>query len=408
MGRRARQILRCTSATGTLHEAQVNLLHEKANVRRSGMWKQFGAPPKVRQAVFEDYEQIAALQLRNGLTMRSREDWVALWNGNPAYEERAGQWPIGWVLEAEDGEIVGSIGNLPFVYQFQGRELLVGSPCGWAVDPQYRIYSLLILGRFLKQKEVDLFLFTTVGPRAAPVASALRLSRVPVGQWHKSSFWITDHRRFSEAVWSTKSVRLGAVMSYPTSAALFCWDKLRAVRMPGAGSAAEIELFTDFDRRFDEFWDELTRQKDDVLLAARTQQTLRWHFRNTSQRPATWILGVLEDSRLTAYAIFDRSDSAFGLKRVRLVDFQALSGSEEALGATLRWMLSRCREEGIHVLEVTGCWLNRPGLPRIAVPYRRTLPSWVYYYKAREKQLSETLKDPNVWAPSSFDGDASL
>jgi len=93
---------------------------------------------------------------------------------------------------------------------------------------------------------------------------------------------------------------------------------------------------------------------------------------------------------------------------VRLVDFQALSGSEEALGVTLRWMLSRCREDGIHVLEVTGCWLNRPGLPRIVVPYCRTLPSWTYYYKAREKRLSEALRDPAVWAPSSFDGDSSL
>jgi hypothetical protein len=32
----------------------------------------------------------------------------------------------------------------------------------------------------------------------------------------------------------------------------------------------------------------------------------------------------------------------------------------------------------------------------------------VYYYKARERQLSETLRDPAVWAPSSFDGDSSL
>jgi hypothetical protein len=386
----------------------VNLVQEKAHGRRNETSKQSGAPPKVRQAVFEDYDQIAALQLRNGLTMRSREDWVALWKGNPVYDASAGQWPIGWVLEAEDGEIVGSIGNLPFSFQFKGRELRVGSPCGWAVDPQYRIYSLLILSRFLKQKEVDLFIFTTVGPRAAPVASALQLSRVPVGEWHKSAFWITNYRRFSEAVLSTKSIRLSTVMSYPASAALFCWDKFRDVRIPKVGSTAEIELCTEFDRRFDEFWEELKLQKDDVLLAGRTQETLRWHFRNTPQRPATWILGVLAGSRLSAYAIFDRSDSAFGLKRVRLVDFQALSGSEEALGATLRWMLSRCREDGIHVLEVTGCWLNRPGLPKIFVPYSRTLPSWIYYYKAREKRLSEALRDPAVWAPSTFDGDASL
>jgi hypothetical protein len=312
------------------------------------------------------------------------------------------------VLEAENGEIVGSIGNLPSVYQLRGREVRVASPCGWAVDAQYRSYSLVILGRFLKQKEVDLFIFSTVGPRAEPVAKALQLCRVPVGQWDKSMFWVTNYRRFSETVLSMKSVPFGAVMSYPASAALFCWDKLQDIRMRVGSCTAEIELCTDFDRRFDEFWEELRHHNDNVLLATRTQQTLRWHFRNTPQRPATWILGVLEGSRLSAYAIFDRLDSAGGLKRARLVDFQALRGSEEALGGTLRWMLKRCREDGIHVLEVTGCWLNRPGLPRVVAPYHHTMPCWVYYYKAREKQLSETLKDPAVWAPSSFDGDASL
>jgi hypothetical protein len=133
---------------------------------------------------------------------------VALWRGNPVYEACAGQWPIGWVLEAENGEIVGSIGNLPLVYRFRGRELRVGSPIGWAVDPRYRGYSLLILDQFLKQKEIDLFICTTVGPQAEPVFSALGLSRVPVGQWQKSTFWITNYRRFSGAVLSQKSALL--------------------------------------------------------------------------------------------------------------------------------------------------------------------------------------------------------
>jgi hypothetical protein len=389
--------------------ASVNILKDRARVLRPRAWKRPGAPPKVRQAVFEDYDQIAAVQLRNGLIYtKSREDWVALWRGNPVYEACAGQWPIGWVLEAENGEIVGSIGNLPLVYQFRGRELRVGSPIGWAVDPQYRGYSLLILDQFLKQKEVDLFICTTVGPQAEPVFSAVGLSRVPVGQWHKSTFWITNYRRFSGAVLSQKSALLAAVMSHPMSVALYCWDKLHDLRMRGGSSIVEIELCSGFDRRFDDFWEELRRQNDDVLLAVRTPQTLQWHFRNTPQRPATWILGVLERSRLTAYAIFDRSDSAVGLKRVRLVDFQALCGSEEALGATLQWMLNRCRKEGIPFLEVTGCWLNRPSLPRVVAPYHRNLPCWAYYYKAKEKHLSEALQDSAAWAPSSFDGDASL
>ena len=122
-----------------------------------------------------------------------------------------------------------------------------------------------------------------------------------------------------------------------------------------------------------------------------------------------WILTASEGARLVAYAIFDRQDNAAcGLKRMRLVDFQALNGSENALSSAMGWMLRKCRKERIHALENVGCWLDRPELPKLYAPHHRTLSSAVYYYKATGKQLSETLKDPAMWAPTTFDGDASL
>jgi hypothetical protein len=157
------------------------------------------------------------------------------------------------------------------------------------------------------------------------------------------------------------------------------------------------------------FWEELKRQKRNVLLAVRTRETLAWHFRRALLKDTVWILVASHGARITGYAICDRQDNAaLGLKRVRLVDFQALDGSEDVLRSALGWVLRRCRVEGIHLLEVTGCWLNRPCGPRVRVPYSRLMPSWAYYYKANDKDLREALKDPAVWAPSSFDGDASL
>ena len=71
-------------------------------------------------------------------------------------------------------------------------------------------------------------------------------------------------------------------------------------------------------------------------------------------------------------------------------------------------MLQRCHEQGIHCLEITGGWLGRPGLPRIAAPYDRRLKSWTFYYKAINPEIRDALRDPNAWAPTSFDGDGSL
>jgi hypothetical protein len=75
--------------------------------------KQAGGPAIVRQASFEDYEQISALQIRNGLTTTCYEVWKALWIDNPAYHEWKADWPIGWVVQAGTGEVVGFVGNIP-------------------------------------------------------------------------------------------------------------------------------------------------------------------------------------------------------------------------------------------------------------------------------------------------------
>ena len=169
----------------------------------------------------------------------------------------------------------------------------------------------------------------------------------------------------------------------------------------------EVELCAAFDSRYEEFWDALQREKRDVLLAVRSRETLEWHFRNAMSRGNLSIVTVSRGSGMLAYGLFERLDNpASGLQRVRLMDFQGLKGSDGALESLLRWMMQKCRQERIHILETMGGWLNGRHFPRVEAPYGRALPSWAYYYCP--SRTKETLHDPAVWAPSSFDGDASL
>jgi hypothetical protein len=363
----------------------------------------------VRKASLADYEQIAALQIRNGLTQRSYEDWITLWQDNPVYQEWEAQWPIGWVLETESGGIVGWVGNIPSAYQFRKRRLYAATPWSWVVDGSHRGYGMLTLNRLLRQKHVDLFVCSSVSSASEPFTTRLRLSKVPVGAWNKSAFWITNYPGFARIALRMKSVPLAGAIAYPVSAALICWGWSSDGWILDRSSISGIEVCSEFDSRFDDFWDELQRQNENVLLAVRTRETLAWHFRSALMQQGLWILVTHRSSRLTSYAAFDRQDNpGLGLQRIRLVDFQAHRGSEGALSSALSWMLHKCREEGIHMLEVSGCWLNRPGLPQIVAPYHRTMPSWSYYYKAPDAKLSARLREPVVWAPSCFDGDASL
>src|SRR5436189_6452939 len=80
--------------------------------------------PKLREARFEDYEQIAELESRFGLTAKPYAEWVHLWQATPLYRKLKADSPIGWVLEDEDGKIVASMANMQSFYELDGRNVL--------------------------------------------------------------------------------------------------------------------------------------------------------------------------------------------------------------------------------------------------------------------------------------------
>jgi hypothetical protein len=362
---------------------------------------------RVREARFEDYEKVTALQLRNGLTTRSYAGWTALWANNPAYSRRSA-FPIGWVLEGPRGEIGGYLGNLPAEYRLQGRAVRAATPYSWAVDPLHRRHSLALFYQFLKQREVDLFVCTTPNPIAETVLRAFKFCRTPSGTWDQTAFWITGYRGFARSVLRAAPVPLPPVLAHPLSATLFLTDVLRT--STGTNHADHgLDLCSSFDARFDVFWSALESENQNRLLAVRTRETLEWHFGSALAQGKAWILAASSGGRLVAYSIFDRRDEPrLRLKRIRLVDFQALRGFEELLRPVLAWMLRQCRREQIHVAENVGCWLRRFRVLGMAACHHRQLKCWQFYYRTRDKELHEHLQNPNVWMPSSFDGDSSL
>jgi len=178
----------------------------------------------LRRTSFTDYETIAALHLRNGLPLRAREDWAALWTENPAYKNWDGPWPIGWLLENRSGEVVGSIGNLPLTYRFQDRRIPAAAPFSWVVDSEYRGFSIALPRCVLNQQAVELFVSTTVSSLAEPALKALRWIKAPVGEWNKSAFWISHYRNFARATLKLYAVPADRILQYPAAALLCCRD----------------------------------------------------------------------------------------------------------------------------------------------------------------------------------------
>jgi hypothetical protein len=386
--------------------------------------------PKLREARFQDYDQIAGLESRFGLEVKPYEEWVHLWQGNPLYRELKTDWPIGWVLEDEDGKIVGSMANIPFLYELNGRKILVASGRSWVADLAYRSASLSLLDNLIRQRNVDLYLNNTVSHNSVAAVTALECSRVPVGIWDEVAYWITNYvgcfqdivamknyrltRPFAFPSWEGSWTRLKSLrarlskpLSYPLSAAAFLKDHLAKTSL--RESDVEVQACPDFDDRFDSFWEELKRNNRHLLLAVRTREVLGWHFKHELLGNRLWIVTVADGPRLVAYVILKKViNRRSGFKQVMLVDYQSLEDSTSMLEPLLSWTLRRCRSEGVHMLEHTGRWLEKGEFIDTAAPYRRKLSTWTYFYRANSPELREILNDRRVWAPSLFDSDATL
>lgn len=366
------------------------------------------APPDLREATFDDWAGIAALEKSQGLRSRPFATWARFWRDNPLFQRLAPSWPIGWVLESDAGQIVGCVCNIPIPYVYKGKPLVAAAGRGWAVAPEYRGLALMLMDEHFNQPRVDLLFNVTVNGLAESAFATFGSPRVPIGEWTQAAFFVTNYSGFAQSALTLKKLPAPALLRYPAGAALWTRETVTGKRLPSPPRSLRVEQAATFDARFDRFWDELKHRKFEKLLAVRDSRTLAWHFGPALEAKRVWIL-TLGAPDLQAYAIFQRHDHAdIGLTRLRLIDYQSLDNNPDHFHALLNHTLTKARQEGIHVVERVG--LNLPQTPifdRYA-PYRRKLPAWSFYYKADSPSVAKALENPEAWEPSSYDGDASL
>src|SRR5262245_17699967 len=82
------------------------------------------APPDLRPARFDDFAQVQQLECKHNMVSPPQAQWRDMWLTNPLWARVQKDWPLGWVLESSNNQIVGALWNLPSAYHFQGRELI--------------------------------------------------------------------------------------------------------------------------------------------------------------------------------------------------------------------------------------------------------------------------------------------
>ncbi len=374
-------------------------------------------PPRIRPAHLDDYERIQRLALDHSSDLPPEEDWRSLWLDNPLQARAGRDLPIGWVLETQTGEMVGTMGTVRTLYAFRGNELVSAAGRFWFVAAPYRGFALQLMDEYFSQP-VDLFINTTVSPAAFGPFSELS-SRIPLGDWQTFSYRVTSYPRFMQRTLENKRLPFARSLAYPAGAALWLKDAALGPPTPKNISSFTIESTDRFDGRFDAFWIELVRQNPDKLLADRTSRTLSWHFGAPMRRGRLWVITACRNNKLYAYCTLTRQDNAFrlpalphgdtqGIRAMRLVDYQCIEPETDLLPSLLAVALQRCAKEDVYVLENLGCGVPKMQALDACAPYREKLPNWKSFYAAADPALDTELRAAQFWDPSAYDGDASF
>ena len=363
-------------------------------------------PPRLRAARFADYPQIHRVESTFFPDSLSDADRRRLFEDNPLWPGLAASWPVGWVLEDEDGRIVGSLNNIPSSYLIDGEERLCANGHCWAVLSEYRGYATMLMDEYFAQEQPDLFLSAKVGVDATPVWSVYA-HRVPAGDWEKAAYAITRYHGFAHTALRIKRVPLAAVAAPPLALALRLKDALTRRPFPDGPASVEFAEADSFDARFDAFWRELVVQNPGRLLGVRDSATLRWHYGVPMRGNRVWIATATRDSLLRAYCVLKLHLRPSGVRSMKLVDFQTVEPDVDLLPGLLTVALRRSAAEGCFVLEHHGCGLAKMRSFDELAPYRATKPRWSFYYCAADPKFEARLAEPDVWDPSEYDSDSS-
>jgi hypothetical protein len=354
---------------------------------------------RIRTATLADAEAIRQVHQRN-LGDLDTAEWRALWDGYP-FSAEFREVPIGWILEAEGGAVVGCLGNVHMLYDLGGRSIKAAIATAWAVDAEHRSKSLQLMGAFLRQKGVDLCIDGSASSTASRLLSGMKLARIPIPSYEVQCFWAARTRGFAKAVLVRRSIPLAGLLAGPLAVLLNARDSI--LRSGRQGRFSAVHRSGEFDDRFESFWQRLSAGPL-RLRAVRTRAVLEWRFGAQLRNGRATIVTTGQNGTLTGYAVLVRRKSPeLGFELYDVADLQAIQDSSTTTRDLLLGAIGIAREDGVDAVKyVTGTPAKRSVVDALR-PYTYRLPIWQLYYKVQSPELKAALSTAEAWDFSLFD-----
>jgi hypothetical protein len=355
---------------------------------------------RVRPSEFRDFSGVAAVLKRNGMGELEAEVWRSRWHECPYAQDFEGI-PLGWVLETEDGEIVGNLDNAHVLYELDGARLRGVVAAGWAVDPEWRTKSITLMATFFRQKGPDLRLNVSASPTVAELLTALRIARIPIPDYGTPCLWAAGSRSFALAALRKRHAPAAGLLAWGAGFAIWGWD---AARRSGRGriGSSRIAFAADFDERFDAFGRALS-EAGGRLRAVRSREILGWRYAAERRSGNLRILIAERGSGIAGYAVLVLRDAPeLGVNIYDIVDLQS-AGDDPSIFRDLIISAVQCaRRDGIGAVKLLTGTPARRG-PALALrPWTYQVAHWQQYFQA-SAELAAKLTKASDWDFSPFE-----
>ncbi len=353
----------------------------------------------IRPALFSDATGISQVHKRNGLIEFDADTWRSGWESYP-FAEDFRDIPIGWVLETDAGEVVGTIGNVHMLYEMDGRRFKAAIATSWAVDAAHRGGALRLTTAFFRQKGPELLLNGSASPTASRVLTGLQIPRIPIPAYSSACFWAVRPRAFAKAALERRGTPAAPVLSYPAGLALLVRD---IFRRSGRGKlSGPVRRLPMFDDRFDSLWQRIGAGPS-RLRAVRTRAVLQWRFQADLDAGRAAILASESGGNLSGYIVLARRPgSDLGMRLYDVADFQAAEDDPATFRDLLLAAVQFAREEGGDAVKLMTGTPAKRGPAAALRPYTYELPFWQLYYRA-SPELKQVLGAAEAWDFSLFD-----
>ncbi len=353
---------------------------------------------RIRPASFEDAPAIRLLNQRNAMGDLDTVAWREGWEKYPFAAEFR-DVPIGWVLESDDGTIVGNLDNIQLLYEVGGGRIKGAVAAGWVVDPAHRGKSLQLLNAFLRQKSIDLCLVDSAAPATAQILTAMKIARIPLPDYGTPCFWAVRPRGFAGAALARRSVPAAKLLAWPAGLAVHARD---IYRRSGRGRVmSKVRRIREFDDRFDDLWHNI-RTSSTTLRAIRTRAVLEWRFRAELAGGRAAILVAEKEGERVGYAVLVRR-GGYGMDLYDVADLQCVGDDASSVKDLLLGSIEIARRDGVDAVKFLTGTTSKRSVAEALHPYTYLVPHWQLYYKPATLEIGSLLSGGDVWDISWFD-----